>query len=99
MRLLVTGGEGYIGSHFCVVALDAGHEVAVVLPRYGHEHRYGRWPRSPVPCGDCGVSPGGFHHLGCDVAECPACGRQLLSCDCRYDEDGPDDEEDDDEAS
>lgn len=30
MRILVTGGMGYIGSHTCVALLDAGHEVAVL---------------------------------------------------------------------
>ena len=30
MRILVTGGAGYIGSHTCVVLLEAGHEVVVV---------------------------------------------------------------------
>jgi UDP-glucose 4-epimerase len=30
MRILVTGGAGYIGSHTCVELLDAGHEVVVV---------------------------------------------------------------------
>ena len=30
MRILVTGGAGYIGSHTCVELLDAGHEVIVV---------------------------------------------------------------------
>lgn len=30
MRLLVTGGAGYIGSHTCVELLNAGHEVVVV---------------------------------------------------------------------
>ena len=68
--------------------------VAVPLPRYGQEFRYGAWPRRPIRCGDCGVQPGGYHHLGCDVAECPSCGGQLLGCDCRYDEDPPDDDED-----
>ncbi|MDF1683539.1 MAG: UDP-glucose 4-epimerase GalE [Legionellaceae bacterium] len=27
MRLLVTGAAGYIGSHFCIAALKAGHEL------------------------------------------------------------------------
>lgn len=30
MRILVTGGAGYIGSHTCVELLEAGHEVAVI---------------------------------------------------------------------
>ena len=30
MRVLVTGGAGYIGSHTCVDLLQAGHEVVVV---------------------------------------------------------------------
>ncbi len=30
MRVLVTGGAGYIGSHTCVELLGAGHEVVVV---------------------------------------------------------------------
>lgn len=30
MKVLVTGGAGYIGSHTCVELLDAGHEVIVV---------------------------------------------------------------------
>ncbi|MDB2676308.1 UDP-glucose 4-epimerase GalE [Amylibacter sp.] len=30
MRIFVTGGAGYIGSHTCVELLDAGHEVFVV---------------------------------------------------------------------
>lgn len=30
MKILVTGGTGYIGSHTCVVLLEAGHEVTVI---------------------------------------------------------------------
>jgi UDP-glucose 4-epimerase len=30
MRVLLTGGAGYIGSHTCVELLEAGHEVFVV---------------------------------------------------------------------
>ena len=29
MKILVTGGAGYIGSHTCVEAIKAGHEVVV----------------------------------------------------------------------
>lgn len=30
MRILVTGGAGYIGSHTCVELIEAGHEVVIV---------------------------------------------------------------------
>ena len=30
MRILVTGGAGYIGSHTCVELLNAGYEIVVV---------------------------------------------------------------------
>ncbi len=30
MKILVTGGAGYIGSHTCVELLEAGHEVVIV---------------------------------------------------------------------
>ena len=30
MKILVTGGAGYIGSHTCVELLDKGYEVVVI---------------------------------------------------------------------
>jgi hypothetical protein len=33
-------------------------------------------------CRDCGAEAGGLHHESCCVEACPACGGQLLSCDC-----------------
>ena len=29
-RILITGGAGFIGSHTCLVLLEAGHELVVV---------------------------------------------------------------------
>ena len=57
-------------------------------------------PRSNHPtarCHDCGARPGGYHHPGCDMTECPRCGGQLLSCGCG-DIDDEDDEDDEDGA-
>ena len=45
-------------------------------------------------CGDCNVMPGRFHHPGCDVQQCPVCCDQMMGCECRFDEDGLDGEED-----
>jgi hypothetical protein len=44
------------------------------------------WKWMKGRCGDCGVLPGGFHHLGCDIQVCPGCRRQLITCDCDWDE-------------
>ena len=30
MKILVTGGAGYIGSHICVELIQAGHDVVVI---------------------------------------------------------------------
>lgn len=38
-----------------------------------------------TPCHDCNVTKGQYHHLGCDMEECPRCGGQLISCDCPFD--------------
>jgi UDP-glucose 4-epimerase len=34
-QLLITGGAGFIGSHTCLVLLDAGHDL-VVLDNYNN---------------------------------------------------------------
>lgn len=36
-------------------------------------------------CPDCGVLPGMYHHSGCDVEECPACGKRFSDCECELD--------------
>jgi hypothetical protein len=52
--------------------------------RYGDEQD--DWHADRVACHDCRVIKGEFHVPSCDVEECPACGGQLLSCDCDFDE-------------
>jgi hypothetical protein len=38
----------------------------------------------PSPCHDCDVKLGEIHLIGCDVEICPACKRQLISCECEH---------------
>ena len=33
-------------------------------------------------CGDCGCGLGEQHYKSCDIERCPACGMQLITCDC-----------------
>lgn len=33
-------------------------------------------------CSDCGAKKGYYHHLDCDVEQCPRCKGQLISCGC-----------------
>lgn len=52
--------------------------------RYGDEH--GDWGANEHACHDCRVIKGEVHAPGCDGEECPACGGQLLSCECPFDD-------------
>ncbi|HTJ97759.1 MAG TPA: hypothetical protein VL381_09835 [Rhodocyclaceae bacterium] len=40
------------------------------------------WGAEQRPCGDCSVAKGQYHVPGCDVEQCPACGGQIITCDC-----------------
>lgn len=63
--------------------------IHVVDQEYGLDpYRPPKWALDPTArCHDCGVRPGGYHHLGCDVSRCPRCRGQLISCGCWSDED------------
>lgn len=69
-----------------VTVLHCGGTPTAMIP-------WGRERRRPASsrCHDCGVLPGGFHHLGCDIQRCPMCDERMISCGCRFDEDEEDD--------
>jgi hypothetical protein len=54
--------------------------------RYGAEAE--NWGADKGPCHDCGVIKGQYHVPSiCDVERCPPCEEQVISCDCRYEDD------------
>jgi hypothetical protein len=59
--------------------------------RFGNETdpRWKEYAAKVARCGDCDAKPGNYHHLGCDIEECPRCAGQLISCECN---DYPDEE-------
>ena len=54
--------------------------------RYGDEDE--DWGADDGPCHDCAVVKGQFHvPFLCDMERCPACGEQVIGCDCSYEGD------------
>ena len=60
---------------------------------WGEERRFPQRVRITFVCRDCGTPPGGIHHHGCDVEECPACRGQQISCGCIQEEEEEEEEE------
>ena len=46
----------------------------------------GEDPEETVVCVACGVKAGEYHMLGCPVEQCPWCEAQLSNCNCRFDQ-------------
>lgn len=67
----------------CTVDQLTLNGVTYTRPPFGREPG---WPTTDARCGDCGATSGNHHHLGCDLARCPACGWQMISCGCQFDE-------------
>lgn len=47
-----------------------------------HREELGEGRPETTRCHDCNALFGHLHHWGCDAERCPACGGQLISCDC-----------------
>jgi hypothetical protein len=73
----------------CTVTVLHRNGIPIDMIPWGREPGW----RATSRCVDCGVMPGRFHHAGCDVQRCPLCHDQMFLCNCRFDEDGPDDDE------
>jgi hypothetical protein len=67
-----------------LVYVIGGQEYSRV--RYGEENNDWdvRHHANSQPCPDCAVAEGQFHVVNCDTEQCPACGGQVLTCECSY---------------
>lgn len=65
----------------CVVDQLTLNGVSIAREAFGQESG---WPSNDARCSDCGVTAGNHHHLGCDIARCPACSWQMISCGCQF---------------
>ena len=68
----------------CTPAMYEYADGEAHLPiRYGQERRHqGPNGMPPERCDDCRARLGHYHHPGCDMEDCPRCGRQAITCGC-----------------
>jgi hypothetical protein len=79
MRVLKSWPEQLAGGRrFNLCVIDGERQKRV---RYGDEDEDWGAGRG-VPCHDCAAIAGELHYWGCDVERCPACGGQMIGCDC-----------------
>ena len=50
--------------------------------KYGEEPYWTGQLEPEQRCHDCGALLKNYHHWECDMECCPACGEQLIGCDC-----------------
>ena len=71
-------GKEMLTADGCLVGTVFCNGLAYPRMRYGEEG----WGEPGERCPDCRAKYGFFHHWGCDVECCPACGGQIPGCDC-----------------
>lgn len=75
--------------------VDAQQKTVYVIngkeyPRIHYGDEAEDWGADRQPCHDCGVIKQQYHvPFLCDAERCPACGGQVISCDCKYEGDTP----------
>lgn len=65
------------------VPIKHGDKVVKELEpvRFGDERRYPNYVvEAHERCHDCNVKKGEYHHVLCDVEECPNCHSQMIGC-------------------
>jgi hypothetical protein len=75
-----------IGCDECGIAMVAGNDGCkklFALDGAGNKVRRISH-KGELYCPECKVKPGGTHHLGCVIENCPMCGKQFLSCECDW---------------
>lgn len=72
MRIMVTGGTGYVGSHLVVALLERGHDVRLLVRRA---------EQVPITFGPHGVTIAPDDVVVGDVLDPDAVGRALVGCD------------------